>query len=167
MVFPILLLMLFGVLEGALLMFSVGSSRYAAQDMAKVISEEGNVVSADQDGLAEIRQHTPIGTTGLVDIREIDVYMLVENPVTGALAKDTNSCGGFPCLNRYNFDGSDVAGYTSNWPSSSRDVSAFSGSFVGVDIKYTYRWKEGIFGSFFPPVSQTATVWIREEPQAY
>ena len=164
---PVLILMLFGVLEGALLMFSVGSARFAAQEAAKTLSEEGNVVSADADAIAYVQQNTPIGTTGLLQVNEIDFYLVVENSLTGALAKDTSSCSGAPCLNRYNLDGTPVGGTTPNWPSTQRDVSAFSGNFVGVDVKYTYHWKEGLFSSFFAPVSQTSTVWIRVEPQAY
>src|SRR3977135_4591357 len=77
LVTPILFFLVFAVLETGLLMFVVGSARFASGEAARQETESGNSVTADQDTIAVIRG-TAMGTTNLAGITEIDIYPLAE-----------------------------------------------------------------------------------------
>jgi Flp pilus assembly protein TadG len=156
LVTPILFFLLFGVLEGGLLLFSVGSSRYAAGEAARQETESGNAASADQDAIAVIRT-TPMGTTRLSQITEIDVYRLIEQS-NGTLTVDPAR------INKYNLDGTSIGAI--NWPPASRNVTSGNSDFIGVTIYYTYTWKSSrILGQ--PPLNLTQAFYMRLEPQTY
>lgn len=87
---PILFFLLLGVFESGLLLFVVGTARFSAGDMARQESESGNAVSADQDSIKVIRNGA-MGTTNLAVIRQIDVFKLNEDPITGVLTPNCNA----------------------------------------------------------------------------
>lgn len=87
---PILFFLLLGIFESGLLLFVVGTARFAAGDMARQESESGNALNADQVSIAVIRNGA-MGTTNLAVIRQIDVFKLNENVVTGALTPNCNA----------------------------------------------------------------------------
>src|SRR6267143_3536028 len=87
---PILFFLLLGIFESGLLLFVVGTARFAAGDMARQESESGNATNADQVSIAVIRNGA-MGTTNLAVIRQIDVFKLNEDPVTGVLTPFCNA----------------------------------------------------------------------------
>jgi len=156
LVLPVLFFLLFGVMEGGLLMFSVGTARVAAGEAARQESESGNASNADALTLQVIR-NTALATTTLSTVNRIDIYHLIENG-SGSLSVDNSK------YNRYNLDGTSIGAVA--WPPSSRDVINGQSDFIGVTIYYTYHWKSGlVLGQ--PPLVLSQSFYVRLEPQTY
>lgn len=156
LVSPVLLLMLFGVLESGLLLFSVGSARFAAGEAARQEAESGNAANADQLSLGIVRG-TAMGTTRIAQIQRIDIYKLTQQ-ANGTLTVAPGT------INSYNLDG--TARNSIPWPSASRDVKNGESDFLGVTIYYRYNWKTGLF-IFAGPLDLNQDFAIRLEPQTY
>jgi TadE-like protein len=156
LVVPVLLVLVMGVLDGALLMFSVGTSRYAASEGSRVGSTLGNAASTDSQILAIIRNN--VGTTRLFDVTEVDIYKLNQDG-NGNLTADPYY------YNRYQLDGTPITS-PPPWPPAKRNVGNGTSDFIGVTINYTYNWKAGLFAAL-GPVRTTAVSWVRLEPQSY
>ena len=180
---PFLMFVLFGVFEFGLMMYSLGSSRFASADAARVISEQGTLVinpcssvagcsaldrttwplsgdcDADCQALSAINRG-PLGTTSIATIDEIDVVQLKSDG-----SADTG-CAGSPCnLNRYTLDGQRIGSPT--YPATTRGVILGSSDYAAITIKFRYRWKTGIFSSAFPVVSLSSTFNVKLEPQRF
>lgn len=191
LVFPFLLFVLFGVFEFGLMMYSMGSSRWAAAEGARVVSEIGsqrqkcslvagcvstygisntnNPCDADCQAISTINLG-PLGVTSIAAIDEIDIQKLTVSS-SGALSPDTATpC---PCENRYALNG---AAISSTYPSDDcktvpagsacRNVTLGQADYVSVRIKFHYPWKTGIF-TRFPVPNMTATYDVRLEPQRF
>lgn len=153
---PILFFLLFGIFEGGLLLFTVGSARFGAGEVARQESESGNAANADALSL-QVLQKTAIGTTNLATVTEVDIYRLIEQG-NGTLTVDNSH------YNRYQLDGTPIGAIS--WPSASRNVVNGQSDFLGVTLQYKYVWKTGIF--LAPSaVNLTQTFEIRLEPQSY
>jgi TadE-like protein len=161
---PIALMMLLGIVEGGFLMFGVGTAAYATGEAARVGAEAGNSANADLQMIATILQ-TGLGQNGVVQVTEVDIYHLLEDPNTGQLTVDSNGCGGGGCVNKYDLFGTPLVN-PEPWVASLRDVTNGSSDFLGVTIKYQYRWKSGalIAGT---PLNLTSKYYVRLEPQTY
>src|SRR6202049_5241651 len=96
---PIALMALLGIVEAGFLMFGVGTAAYATGEGARVGAEAGNAADADMQVIGTI-DGTGLGQNGIVQVTEIDIYRLIEDPNTGALTVDTNGCGGGGCINK-------------------------------------------------------------------
>jgi Flp pilus assembly protein TadG len=153
---PVLFFLLLGIVESGLLLFVVGSARFGASEIARQESESGNAVNADQVSL-NVLARTAIGTTSLSDVTEVDIYRLIEQ-ANGTLTVDALH------YNRYQLDGTPIGAIT--WPPGSRDVSNGQSDFLGVTLKYRYKWKTGVF---LAPTALNLqqTFEIRLEPQTY
>src|ERR1700704_4731565 len=101
---PIALIMLLGIVEAGFLMFGVGTSAYATGEAARVGAEAGNAANADMQVIYTI-DATGLGQNGIVKVTEVDIYRLIEDPVTGNLTVDTTGCGGGGCINKYDLYG--------------------------------------------------------------
>jgi hypothetical protein len=161
---PIALMMLLGIVEGGFLMFGVGTAAYGAGESARVGAEAGNQANADAQIVAAILA-TGIGQNGIVQVTEVDVYRLIEDPNTGKLTVDTNGCGGGGCVNKYDLFGNPLVN-PEPWSAGMRDVTNGSSDFLGVTIKYQYRWKSGAL-IMNGPLNLTAKYYVRLEPQTY
>jgi TadE-like protein len=156
LVSPVLLLLLFGILESGLLLFSVGSARFAAGEAARQEAESGNAANADALSITVVRG-TALGTTNLAQVQHIDIYKLQEQ-VNGTLTVVPGT------TNSYNLDGTPRGAIP--WPSAARDVKNGQSDFLGVTIYYRYNWKTGIF-LFAGPLTLNQSFAIRLEPQTY
>src|SRR6202171_1637916 len=161
---PTARMVLLGIIEAGFLMFGVGTAAYATGEAARVGSEAGNQVNADSQVIAVI-VGTGLGQNGVVDVTEVDIYRLVEDTTTGALTADSNGCGGGGCVNKYDLPGNPLL-TPEPWVSTTRDVTNGSSDFMGVTIKYQYKWKSGTLISA-TPLSLTAKYYVRLEPQTY
>jgi hypothetical protein len=144
-----------GVLDGALLMFSVGTARYASAEGSRVAATLGNVANTDSQVLTTIRQ--TVGSTQLFTVDEIDIYKLNQDG-NGNLTPDLAH------TNKYALDGTPLNG--TPWPASSRNVGNGTSDFIGVTVNYTYTWKAGFFAPL-GPLRTTAVSYVRLEPQSY
>lgn len=161
---PIALLLLVGIIEMGLLMFGVGTAAFAVGESARVGAEAGNQVDADTQIINTIRA-TALGSETIVNVQEIDISRLLEDPVTGKLSIDSTGCNGGACTNRYDLQGNPLLS-PEPWPSTARNVSNGSSDFMGVTITYLYRWKSGTLLSS-SPLQLSATYDVRLEPQTY
>ena len=156
LVVPVLFLLIMGVLDGALLMFSVGTARYAAAEGSRLAAQLGNASTTDSQILTVVRN--TVSGTQLFTVGEIDIYKLNQDQSTGNLTQDPRY------INRYKLDGTPMGPIP--WPSSGRDVGNGTSDFIGITINYTYTWKAGFF-SPLGPVRTTAISYVRLEPQSY
>jgi Flp pilus assembly protein TadG len=167
---PILFFLLLGIFESGLLLFVVGTARFAAGDAARQESESGNAANADQVSIAVIRNGA-MGTTTLAFIRQIDIFKLNEDPITGVLTPSCNAgvtSPPAPCAtyNTYKLNGSTVLGGPPPWSSVNRSVKNRATDFIGVRLWYQYNWKTGVF--LAPSSVQLNMEFdIRLEPQTY
>ena len=155
LVVPVLLVLIMGVLDGALLMFSVGTARYASAEGSRVAATLGNVANTDSQVVTTIRQ--TVGSTQLFTVEEIDIYKLNQDG-NGNLTQDLAN------TNKYALDGTALNG--TPWPASSRNVGNGTSDFIGVTVNYTYTWKAGFFAPL-GPLRTTAVSYVRLEPQSY
>jgi Flp pilus assembly protein TadG len=156
LVVPVLLVLIMGVLDGALLLFSVGTARYAATEGSRVASQAGSAATTDTQVLQIIRSN--VNTTHLFDVTEVDIYKLNQDG-NGNLTPDLTH------FNRYALDGTPMIS-PEPWPAAMRNVGNGTSDFIGVTIKYTYTWKAGFFAPL-GPVKTTADTYVRLEPQSY
>jgi Flp pilus assembly protein TadG len=156
LVAPVLFLILFGVLESGLLLFSVGSARFAAGECARQESESGNAANADTASIAVVNA-TALGQTKLASVQHIDIQRQIQQ-ANGTLTPDGAH------INSYKIDGTPIGAIT--WPPSSRDVINGQSDFLGVTIYYRYSWKTGLL-LFSGPLNLTQSFYIRLEPQTY
>jgi Flp pilus assembly protein TadG len=156
LVVPVLLLLIMGVLDGALLMFSVGTARYADSEGSRVASQMGNAANTDTQVVATIR--STVGTTRLFDVNEVDIYKLNQDG-NGNLTPDPTF------FNRYAINGTPLIS-PEPWPAAQRNVGNGTSDFIGVTVKYTYTWKAGFFAPL-GPLKTTADSYVRLEPQSY
>jgi Flp pilus assembly protein TadG len=155
LVVPVLLILIMGVLDGALLMFSVGTARYAAAEGSRVAATLGNVSNTDSQVVTTIRQ--TVGSTQLFTVEEIDIYKLNQDG-NGNLTQDVAK------TNKYALNGAPLNG--TPWPASSRNVGNGTSDFIGITVNYTYTWKAGFFAPL-GPLRTTAVSYVRIEPQSY
>lgn len=156
LVVPVLVMLIMGVVDGALLMFSVGTARYAASEGSRLASQLGNAATTDNQVVALIRSN--VTTTHLFDVSEVDIYKLDQDG-NGNLTPDPTF------FNRYALDGTPLIS-PEPWPAAQRSVGNGTSDFIGVTIQYTYTWKAGLF-SPLGPVRTTAVSYVRLEPQSY
>lgn len=155
LVVPVLCMLIMGVLDGALLMFSVGTARYASTEGSRLAAQLGNVSTTDAQVLDKVR--STVGTTQLFSVSEVDIYRLNQDGA-GNLTPDLAH------YNRYRLDGTAIGPIS--WPPSSRNVSSGNTDFLGLTVHYSYTWKAGFFSPIGPIVT-TADAYVRLEPQSY
>src|SRR2546425_9923284 len=84
-VLPVLFMLMLGVLDGGLLMFSVGTARYATVEGARMAAQLGNAATTDDQSVRVIREH--VGATGIFSVDEVDLYKLNQD-ANGNLTPD-------------------------------------------------------------------------------
>jgi Flp pilus assembly protein TadG len=155
LVVPVLFMLIMGVLDGALLMFSVGTARYASAEGSRLAAQLGNVSTSDAQIVGAVRN--VVGTTQLFSVTEVDIYKLNQN-AQGDLSPDLGH------YNRYALDGTAIGPIT--YPAAGRNVGNGTSDFIGITVNYTYNFKAGFF-SPLGPIRTTAVSYVRLEPQSY
>jgi Flp pilus assembly protein TadG len=155
-VLPVLLSVVFGVLEGTLLMFTVDSARFAVGEGARLEAESGTAANADTASVQLIRTG-PFGQTALATVTSIDVDRLTV-AANGVPSKDATK------HNSYRLDGTTLV--VGTWPPSARNVRSGSSDFLRLTINFQYSWLSGKLLATGPLVlSQSFDVQL--EPQSY
>jgi Flp pilus assembly protein TadG len=155
LVLPVILALLFGILEGSLLMFVVGSARYAAGEAAQTAAQLGNSTTADAMVVQTVRDG-PLGRTALASITHIDIQRMLQQ-ANGTLLPDGTA------FNSYKLDGTAIS---LSWPASGRNVTSGQSDFLGVTIYYQYSWFTGALLSN-APTQLNQSFDVRLEPQTY
>ena len=152
---PIALFLLFAIFEGGLLLFTIGTSRFAAGQGAIQDAELGTAPNADIQAIQAIRAG-PLGSTSLAIVSEIDIYRL-QKQSNGQLTVDATA------YNRYRLDGSSIS---VTWQPAVRNVRQGASDFLGLTISYQHQWASGrLLGA--SPMQLSQSFYVRLEPQSY
>ena len=182
LVAPVFFLLLFGMVDGGLLLFSQNAVDNASTVGVNAIASLGPVANADFQALTRMGQ-TGFADTGLITTGEVDVEGLANNPSGGFLRnsdgtpKVDTSCPTGACINRYTIkkdsggnvvvtllNGSSPCGDPSGcppWPPGARNVSPGTASYVGLVVNYQYRFFTGVS----PAINFGEIKTFRLEPQ--
>ncbi len=180
---PVFFLVLFAMIDGGMLLYTVNAVDQSATIGSNSIAALGRVHDADIQALTKM-QSAGLTTTPLIKVTEIDVEELVTNANGDSFATNadgspqietgcTNGPNGGECVDRYQFSGGTIvaldeaSGCTDTslcppWPPLARDVSNGQSSFVGLVISYSYTF----FTHVGPTFNLTATKTFRLEPQS-
>lgn len=142
-ILPIVLFLLFGIIEGGLIVGGLSSAGYWTNIAARDTAEDAAAATkGDPRALAAINRSL-LGTTRLFEVDEVDVEHV--NP-------DGTGVGWGPWgwgaeISRYRLDGGRIP---PQWwlerPWDNRDANPASPQFARVTVKYHYRFKAGILG---------------------
>jgi hypothetical protein len=193
LVAPVMFLVLFGFIEFSIMMFDLGTTRFAVAEAARAEAIVGSFQSqacdapcrvmfpskttCDADCRAIVVIHaTALGSTSLEHVQEIDVQQYQD--VGGNIVPVNCVVSGVPkvCQNRYNLDGTcltsssctDASCPSTNysWPTGCRNVTYGHQDYLNIFIQYEYRWKTGLYSGFpFPQLN--AGYLVRLEPQKF
>jgi Flp pilus assembly protein TadG len=155
LVAPVMLFLLFGVIESSLLLFAVGSAHFAAEEGTRVAAQLGNATNADTAAIQAVRTGS-FGQTTVASITRVDIYRLQQQS-NGTLTKDNAH------INSYHPDGTPIS---VTWPPATRNVTSGQCDFLGLTIFYQYTWKSGVL-LFGNTMSLTQAFDVRLEPQTY
>jgi hypothetical protein len=193
LVAPVMFLVLFGFIEFGIMMFDLGTTRFAVAEAARAEAIVGSFQSqvcdapclamfpakttCDADCRAIVAIHaTALGSTTLEHVQEIDVQQYQD--VGGNIVPVMCNGSGAPqvCQNRYNLDGTCFAGTSCtdascpstnySWPTDCRNVTLGHQDYLNIFIQYEYKWKTGLYSGFpFPQLN--AGYLVRLEPQKF
>jgi Flp pilus assembly protein TadG len=162
MVLPLLMLLIFGIIEFALINASIGAFNFATQDAARFAAIAGPTdPTADATMLAqEILPHV----NGIVaaQLQTVEVFK----------ANEDGSCFGgtfsFPCpAQDDHFFTAQTSQWTGQWTPDKRNDQLVTGDYLGVRISYVYTYITAFFATASPAVPLSAESIQRVEPQEY
>ena len=161
LIVPFVFFLIFGVMDGSLLVFSVVSTQFAAAQGDKAAAQAGNAKSpedADQLALDAVRR--VVGPTTIIKVIKVEIFELNRDVVTGALSPNLNH------LNSYNLDGTFWNGTIQHWDPVTRSVTNGNSSYIGLKLYYSYTLHATFLPNALPSVF-SATSDGRIEPQTY
>jgi hypothetical protein len=157
LVAPLFFALIFGLIEFALIGFSISSYNLAAEEGARIGSVLGRTdPTADQQIVASIRSHTSgiaAAQTVTIEVFKADV---TGNAVTNA---------GNIVENVYDIQGNPIG--TQFWPVDSRIDQLLTADYLGVRITYQYTYLTAFISGGNSNLQLTATSVQRIEPQDY
>jgi Flp pilus assembly protein TadG len=163
LVAPVFFAALFGALDGGLLMFSAGAVNHATGMGMITVAQEGTTATADTDAVAAIMSGG-IAAIGFAKLDEVDVYLIHIDPNTGVVTKDTNSCAGVACADRYGWNTvthlPTVIGGSVPWPPGNRNTASTNLTNIGITVKCHYNY----FAFTSASLAITQTRYFRLEP---
>jgi hypothetical protein len=164
-VFPLLFLVIFAVVEFGLAFKDWLTVSHAAREGARAGATYGDDIAADYLILQDIGRH--LGPASIV-VQDVKIYN-AENGTgqeydftPGANCAGSDCCDWTPCPNP------DLPSppYATpiGFPPTSRDVAIPGTSFLGVEVTYDHQWITGLFGG---TTTFTSTVEYHLEPQVF
>ena len=162
LILPLFLLLLFGIIEFAIINVSIGSFNFATQDAARygaIIGPTPTIPDSDTTMLTTIIEPR---------INQIVAAQLVSIEIFKAT--ESGACFGgpanFPCSTE-DFYNAQTQTWTYGWPASVRNDQLITGDYLGVRITYTYTYITAFFATLSPSITLTAESVQRVEPQEY
>jgi Flp pilus assembly protein TadG len=160
LILPLFLLLLFGIIEFAIINVSIGSFNFATQDAARY----GAIV-----GPTDPNSDTTMLTTIIEPrINQIVAAQLVSIEIFKAT--ESGACfggsGAFPCSTEDSYNAQTQL-WTYGWPATVRNDQLIVGDYLGVRITYTYTYITAFFATLSPTITLTAESVQRVEPQEY
>ncbi len=159
LILPLFMLLLFGVIEFALINASIGAFNFAAQDAARFGAISGpNNVNSDSAMLAQAIQPRITGVVA-AHLKTVEIFK----------ANEDGSCYAGeppPCVTEDSYS-VQTGLWTYNWPSSVRSDQLITGDYLGVRLTYTYTYITAFFATTSPTLTLSAVSVQRIEPQEY
>lgn len=160
LILPIFLLLLFGIIEFALINASIGAFNFATQDAARY-----GAITGPTDPTSD---STMLTTIILPRINQIVAAQLVSVEIFKA--NEDGSCyggtGAFPCATEDSYNAQSQQ-WSYGWPTSTRNDQLVVGDYLGVRITYTYTYVTAFFATISPVITLYAESVQRIEPQEY
>ena len=162
LVLPLLMLLIFGIIEFALINASIGAFNFATQDAARFAAITGPTdPNADATMLSQVILPR---ITGIVaaQLQTVEVFK----------ANEDGSCFGgtfsFPCpaQNDHVFT-AQTNQSTGQWTPDKRNDQLVTGDYLGVRITYVYTYITAFFATASPAIQLSAESIQRVEPQEY
>jgi hypothetical protein len=169
LVAPLFLVMLFGVIEFALINASIGAYEFAAVEGARygaIIGPTAGCGSCSADNATDVNILNQIiipRTAGIVmaQIVSVEVFKASES---GGCFDGTVS---FPCATGDTIYTASSGSWSIGWPDSSRDDELIGADYLGVRIVYQYTYLTAFFATLSPQVTLSAVSVQRIEPQEF
>jgi hypothetical protein len=158
---PVFIILIFGVVEYALINASIGAFNFAAQEAARFGAIIGPTdVNVDTEMLTQYI--TPrVSSIVVAKIISVEIFHAGQ---AGACADGTTS---FPCPQEDVYNGTTGLWSAPGWPVASRDDHLISADYLGVRITYQYTYLTAFFATTSPQLTLTAVSVQRIEPQEY
>lgn len=153
---PLFFMLIFGLIEFALIESSVASFNFAAKDAARLGSLLGRTDStADTQMLSDIQ--TRVNGVAISKILQVEIYK-----------SDSTGAGPSTSEDLYTFGaGTFTPAGTNNWPANARDDTLINADYLGVRITYVYTYLTGFISGSGSQLQLTADSVQRIEPQDY
>jgi Flp pilus assembly protein TadG len=160
LVLPLFLLLVFGVVEFALINASIGAYNFATQDAARYAAIIGPTdPSSDATMLTQTILPRITGTVA-AQLQTVEIFK----------ANEDGSCFGgtfsFPCPTEDLYTAQTKA-WTGNWAPGARNDQLIAGDYLGVRITYSYTYITAFFATTSPSIQLSAESIQRIEPQEY
>jgi hypothetical protein len=157
---PIFIVVIFGVVEYALINASIGAFNFAAQDAARYGAIIGPTdPNIDAEMLAQFI--TP-RVSGIVMARIVKVEIFHAGQTGGC----SDGSQAFPCPQEDVYTAQSGL-WAYGWPASTRQDQLITADYLGVRITYQYTYLTAFFATTSPQITLTATSVQRIEPQEY
>ena len=163
LVLPVLLLVIFGIIEFCGIYESLNTVNYAAREGARVGAIIGPTLSnADTQILQAILNVTSNGGLLFSQVQKIEIFKSDENGTVPALA---TGCAAAPNEDIYNGQG--TACGTANWPPSVRNATFNAQDYLGIRITFLYNWITSFVSASGGHLQMTSVSVQLIEPQNY
>lgn len=160
LILPIFLLLLFGVIEFALINASIGAFNFATQEAARFGAITGPTDPNSDTAMLTQVIIPRVNTIVAAQLQTIEVFK----------ANEDGSCYGgpatFPCSTEDSYSAQSQQ-WTYGWPTSVRNDQLVVGDYLGVRVTYTYTYITAFFATMSPAVALSAESIQRIEPQEY
>jgi hypothetical protein len=160
LILPVFIILIFGVVEYALINASIGAFNFAAQDAARY-----GAIIGPTDPNIDIEMLTQAITprvSGIVMARLVSVEIFHASE-TGGCSDGTQV---FPCPQEDLYT-AQTGLWSYGWPVSSRNDQLITADYLGVRITYQYTYLTAFFATLSPQITLTAISVQRIEPQEY
>lgn len=174
LVAPLFLLILFGVVEYALINASIGSFNFAAKEAARYEAIIGNGQPPKPFDTTPLDQYIAnnviapqVAGVVMAQAQEIVVYKALETggcSGTGTITGTAPTCQYQAVLNR---SGGTWTITSTNWIPTGRNDQLSNADYVGVFIEYQYTYLTAFFAIISPTITLSAISVQRIEPQQY
>jgi hypothetical protein len=160
LILPLFLILVFGIIEFALINASIGAFNFATQDAARY-----GAITGPTDPNSDASMLTSVITPR---INQIIAAQLVSVEIFKA--NEDGSCYGgsfsFPCPTEDIYNAQSQL-WTYGWPTAVRNDQLVVGDYLGVRITYVYTYVTAFFATTSPAITLTAESVQRIEPQEY
>lgn len=162
LIIPLLLLLIFGIIEFALINASIGSFNFATQDAARFAAITGPTdPNSDATMLAQVILPKVNGIVA-AQLQTVEVFKANEDGscFSGAFS--------FPCPAQSDHLYTASTGqWTGQWTPAQRNDQLVTGDYLGVRITYVYTYITAFFATTSPSIQLSVQSIQRVEPQEY